>query len=179
MSSPSTTEHKKGAERSYSFYLVTVSTSRFEEYGSVTSPDEADDGSGKLMRDLVLSKGHTVAKYELVPDDDSLIKGSVHRAIESDADIIVTSGGTGLASKDVTIESLVPLFEKEIPGFGELFRHKSIAQIGTSVILTRAAAGLLRGKVLFCLPGSPSAVELALSEIILPEAGHLVKHARQ
>lgn len=179
MSSPSTTEHKEGATGVYSFYLVTISTSRFEEYGSVNSPEEADDISGKVMRDLVLSKGHTVSKYELVPDDTSLIKGSVHRAIESDADVIVTSGGTGLASKDVTVETLQPLFEKDIPGFGELFRHKSIAQIGTSVILTRAAAGLLRGKVIFCLPGSPSAVELAMDEIILPETGHLVKHAKQ
>ncbi|WP_292466943.1 molybdenum cofactor biosynthesis protein B [Methanolobus sp.] len=179
MSSPSTREHKKDSEKSYSFYLITVSTSRYEEYGNVSSPDDAEDGSGKMMYDLVISRGHNVSKYELVPDESSLIQGSVHRAIESDADIIVTSGGTGLASKDVSIESLVPLFEKDIPGFGELFRYKSIEQIGSSVILTRAAAGLLRGKIIFCLPGSPSAVELALTEIILPEAGHLVKHARQ
>jgi molybdenum cofactor biosynthesis protein B len=108
-----------------------------------------------------------------------LIKGAIHRALESDADVIITSGGTGLASKDVTIESVTPLFDKEIPGFGELFRFKSIGQIGSSVILSRAAAGLLKGKVIFCVPGSPNAVELALSEIILPETGHLVKHARQ
>lgn len=179
MSSPSTREHKEGTDKSFSFYLVTISTSRYEEFGTVFSPDDASDVSGKKMHELVTSQGHNVSRYELVPDDSSLIKGAVHRAIESDADIIITSGGTGLASKDVTIESVTPLFEKDIPGFGELFRYKSIAQIGTSVILTRAAAGLLRGKVIFCLPGSPSAVELALNDIILPEAGHIVKHARQ
>ncbi|WP_094226730.1 MogA/MoaB family molybdenum cofactor biosynthesis protein [Methanolobus psychrotolerans] len=179
MSSPTTREHKKDAEGSYSFYLITISTSRYEKHGSVLSPDDAEDVSGKLMHDLVLSKGHHVSKYELVPDNPSVIIGSVHHALDSDADIIITSGGTGLASKDVTIESLVPMFEKEIPGFGELFRYKSIGQIGSSVILTRASAGLLKGKIIFCLPGSPSAVELALSEIILLEAGHLVKHARQ
>jgi molybdenum cofactor biosynthesis protein B len=179
MSSPSTIEHKEGTEKVYSFYLVTISSSRFEEFGAVSSPEEANDGSGELMGKLVTSSGHNVSKYELVPDDSSLIKGAIHRALESDADVIITSGGTGLASKDVTIESVTPLFDKEIPGFGELFRFKSIGQIGSSVILSRAAAGLLKGKVIFCVPGSPNAVELALSEIILPETGHLVKHARQ
>lgn len=179
MSSPSTSEHKGDTDNSLSFYLVTISSSRYEEFGSVFSPDDANDLSGRTMHDLVTSMGYDISRYELIPDDISLIKGAVHRAIESNADIVITSGGTGLASKDVTIESVAPLFDKDIPGFGELFRSKSIDQIGSSVILTRAAAGLLRGKVIFCLPGSPNAVELALAEIILPEAGHLVKHARQ
>lgn len=179
MSSQSTKEHKEGTQKAYSFYLVTISSSRFSEFGAVTSPEDASDGSGKLMQELVISSGHAVTKYELVPDDPSLIKGAIHRALESEADVVITSGGTGLASKDVTIESVVPLFEKDIPGFGELFRFKSIEQIGSSVILSRAAAGLLKGKVIFCVPGSPNAVELALREIIFPETGHLVKHARQ
>ncbi len=179
MSSSSTKEHKKDANRAYSFYLVTVSSSRYEEYGRVNSPDDAEDISGKAMRDLVLSRGHKVEGYELVPDDASMIAGSLISALDTGADIIITSGGTGLASKDVTMESIAPMFEKEMPGFGELFRHMSIDQIGSSVILTRASAGLIRNKVVFCLPGSPSAVELALDGIILPEAGHLIKHARQ
>ena len=179
MSSPSTEEHKEGTTKAYSFYVVTISSSRFAEFGTVSSPEEANDGSGELMQELIDSSGHKVSNYELIPDDPSLIKGAIHRAIGSDADIIVTSGGTGLASKDVTIESVAPLFDKDIPGFGELFRFKSIEQIGSSVILSRAAAGLLKGKVIFCVPGSPNAVELALRDIILPETGHLVKHARQ
>ncbi|MDG6242943.1 MAG: MogA/MoaB family molybdenum cofactor biosynthesis protein [Methanolobus sp.] len=179
MTSPTVKEHKRDTERSYSFYLITISSSRYEKYGSSASAESAGDLSGIMMCDLVTAGGHRVCGYELVPDEPSMIKGSVHHALESDSDIIVTSGGTGLASKDVTIESLAPLFEKELPGFGELFRHKSIGQIGASVILTRACAGLLRGKIIFCIPGSPSAVELALSQIIIPEAGHLVKHAHQ
>lgn len=179
MSSPSTMEHKEGTKKAYSFYLVTISSSRFGEFGTVSSPEDANDGSGELMEKLVTSSGHNVSKYELIPDNSSLIKGAIHRALESDADVIITSGGTGLASKDVTIESVTPLFDKEIPGFGELFRSKSIEQIGSSVILSRAAAGLLKGKIIFCVPGSPNAVDLALREIILPETGHLVKHARQ
>ncbi len=179
MSSPSTIEHKKGSEKPYSFSLVTISTSRYESYGNVVLPDDAEDVSGKIMKDLILENGHHVCSYSLIPDDPSMVISSLNEALSSDADIIITSGGTGLASKDVTIESVVPMFEKEIPGFGELFRHKSIDQIGSSVILTRASAGLIKGKMIFCLPGSPSAVELALNEIILPETGHLVKHARQ
>ncbi|WMW22170.1 molybdenum cofactor biosynthesis protein B [Methanolobus mangrovi] len=179
MSSPTTREHKTDVEKSYSFSLITISTSRYEKYGNVQSPDDAEDLSGKMMVDLVLSKGHNVSKYELISDNSDMIIDSVNRALDSKADIIITSGGTGLSSKDITIESLVPLFEKEMPGFGELFRYKSIEQIGSSVILTRAAAGIVKSKVLFCLPGSPAAVELALSEIILPETGHVVKHAHQ
>ncbi len=179
MSSPTTREHKRDVDNSYSFYLITISTSRYEKYGKVTSPDDADDLSGKKMMELVFSKGHSVSKYELVCDDSSMIIASVNHALDSNVDIIITSGGTGLASKDITIESLAPLFEKEMPGFGELFRYKSIEQIGSSIILTRASAGILKGKVLFCIPGSPAAVELALSEIILPETGHVIKHARQ
>jgi molybdenum cofactor synthesis domain len=179
MKSPTTREHKADVKRAYSFSLITISTSRYEKYGNVQSPDDADDLSGKMMNELVLSKGHNVSKYELVSDKPDMIIDSVNRALDSKTDIIITSGGTGLASKDITIEALVPLFEKEMPGFGELFRYKSIEQIGSSVILTRAAAGIVKGKVLFCIPGSPAAVELALSEIILPEAGHVVKHVQQ
>lgn len=179
MSSPSTQEHKHGTAKPYSFYLITVSSSRFAEFGAVSSPGKANDGSGQVMNDLLISCGHRVSNYELIPDDSPLISGAIHRAMDSDADIIITSGGTGLASGDITIETVVPLFEKDIPGFGELFRLKSIEQIGSSVILSRAVAGLLRGKIIFCIPGSPNAVELALREIIIPEAGHLVKHARQ
>ncbi|WP_292343366.1 molybdenum cofactor biosynthesis protein B, partial [Methanohalophilus sp. DAL1] len=79
---------------------------------------------------------------------------------------------------DVTIEALCPLFEKELEGFGELFRLKSLDQIGSATILSRATAGIIQGCAVFCLPGSPKAVELAVEEIVIPEAGHIVKHAR-
>ncbi|WP_406656242.1 molybdenum cofactor biosynthesis protein B [Methanolobus sp. ZRKC2] len=172
-------EHKKGSKGPYIFYAITISTSRSEKYGEVTSPQDADDRSGQLMKEMIQKAGHELSGYTLVSDDKDSIVEAIKKAILSNADIIVTSGGTGLASKDVTIESVLPMFEKDIPGFGELFRYKSISQIGASVILTRASAGTIANKAVFCLPGSPAAVELALGEIIIPEAGHIVKHVKQ
>lgn len=171
--------HKKDAKKSFSFALITISTTRYEKYGDSALPEEAEDLSGKDMKDLLEAAGHKVPFYRLVSDKKSSIVDAVLTALDSSADIIITSGGTGLAPKDLTIESIIPLFEKEIPGFGELFRYKSLEEIGTSVILTRAAAGVIKGKAVFCLPGSPNAVKLALSKIIIPEAGHIVRHVRE
>ena len=171
--------HKKGAKKSFSFALITISTSRYEKYGDSDSPEEAEDFSGKAMKELLEAANHEVTFYRLIPDGKIPIIEAVLSALESSADIVITSGGTGLAPKDLTIESITPLFEKELPGFGELFRYKSLEDIGTSVILTRASAGVIKGKAVFCLPGSPNAVRLALSEIIIPEAGHIVRHVRE
>ncbi len=168
-------EHKKGTKRAYKFALVTVSTSRYQEHGSVEIPSGAEDVSGENMLRLVEKEGHNVVGYSLVPDDVGLIRDVVKNYLDT-SDVIVTSGGTGLAGSDVTIEALTPLFKKDLPGFGELFRHKSIDQIGSAVILTRAAAGIVGNTAIFCLPGSPKAVELAMEEIILPEAGHIMRH---
>jgi molybdopterin adenylyltransferase len=171
--------HKKDTKKSFPFALITISTSRYEKYGSTSLPEEAEDLSGKVMKDLLETSGHRISFYRLVPDEKTSILDAVHSALASSADIIITSGGTGLAPKDLTIESITPLFEKEIPGFGELFRYKSLEEIGTAVILTRAAAGVIKGKAIFCLPGSPNAVKLSLSKIIIPEAGHIVRHIRE
>ncbi|KAF5046225.1 Molybdenum cofactor biosynthesis protein B [anaerobic digester metagenome] len=171
--------HKKDAKKSFSFALITISTSRYEKYGNPASPDDAEDLSGKVMKELIEAAGNRVSFYRLVPDEKDSLLDAIFFALESSADIVITSGGTGLAPKDLTIESIDPLFEKEIPGFGELFRYKSLEEIGTSVILTRASAGVIKGKAVFCLPGSPNAVKLALSKIIIPEAGHIVRHVRE
>ena len=171
--------HKKDTRKSYSFAIITISTSRYEKYGDSISPDEAEDLSGKAMKELLEAAGNNVSFYRLVSDEKNAIHDAVFAALGSSADLVITSGGTGLAPKDLTIESVAPLFEKEIPGFGELFRYKSLEEIGTSVILTRASAGVIKGKAVFCLPGSPNAVKLALSKIIIPEAGHIVRHVRE
>ena len=171
--------HKKDAKKSFLFALITVSSSRYEKYGNIALPEEADDVSGKVIKDLLESSGHKVSFYRLVPDQKELIVDAILAALASSADIVISSGGTGLAPKDLTIESITPLFEKEIPGFGELFRYKSLEEIGTSVILTRAAAGIIKSKAIFCLPGSPNAVRLAVSQIIIPETGHIVRHVRE
>ncbi|WP_440953356.1 MogA/MoaB family molybdenum cofactor biosynthesis protein [Methanococcoides sp. FTZ1] len=173
-----TQKHKKDVKKSLGFYLISISTSRFSMYGSARSPADAEDVSGELMEGLVTNNGHDVVGYELVSDDPSSIRSAVKDALQKEVDIIVTTGGTGLTPADVTIEAVSPMFEKQMPGFGELFRYRSIEQIGSAVILTRAAAGIVGDKAIFCLPGSPGAVELALSDIIIPEAGHVIKHIR-
>jgi molybdenum cofactor biosynthesis protein B len=116
----------------------------------------------------------------MVPDEKFLIERSVIEALESrDVDAIISCGGTGISPKDVTIETIRPFLEKELHGFGEILRKISYEQIGSAAILTRAAAGVSKGKAVFCLPGSPQAVSLALERLILAEAGHIVKHARE
>ncbi|HEX59633.1 MAG TPA: MogA/MoaB family molybdenum cofactor biosynthesis protein, partial [Methanomicrobia archaeon] len=133
-----------------------------------------------IARKLLEESGHEVVFYDIIPDDFTKIQESVKMLFQaSDVDFIVTTGGTGLTKRDVTIEAVSPLLEKVLPGFGELFRLKSYEQVGTAAILSRAVAGVAAGKAIFCLPGSPDAVRLALSEIIIPEAPHIVKHARE
>ncbi|MCL7411033.1 MAG: molybdenum cofactor biosynthesis protein MoaB [Methanosarcinaceae archaeon] len=179
----STHQHKKNTHGPYNFFLVTISTSRAEKCGkinkTVANPEDADDMSGQVMRDIITQNGHRVVKYLLISDELNEIQNVIRSATKTDTDIIITSGGTGLASRDITIESITPMLDKEMPGFGELFRYKSIQQIGTSVILTRAIAGVIKNKAIFCLPGSPNAVRLALEEIIIPEAGHIIKHTKE
>jgi len=96
-----------------------------------------------------------------------------------DIDAIIVTGGTGISPKDVTIEVARDLFEKDIPGFGELFRKISYDEIGSPAILTRAVAGIAKSKLIFCLPGSPDAVNRAMASLIVPEIGHMVKHIRE
>ncbi|WP_333788321.1 MogA/MoaB family molybdenum cofactor biosynthesis protein [Methanomethylovorans sp.] len=176
MQSSTPLSHKQHIKGNIRFALITVSTSRFNKYGSAISPQEAEDLSGDRMHTLVKETGHEVVSYSLVPDDPVCIRDLISRMIGEDVDVIVTSGGTGLSPDDVTIEAISPLFHKEIQGFGEYFRYLSIGQIGSSVVLTRACAGIADNKVIFCIPGSPNAVDLAFSEVILPEAGHILKH---
>jgi molybdenum cofactor biosynthesis protein B len=109
-----------------------------------------------------------------------MIQQTVIKAVKSrKTDAIITTGGTGISPTDVTIEAIQPLLDKEIPGFGQLFRTISYEKIGSPAVLTRALAGTVRGKVIFCLPGSPQSVSLALETLILPEAAHILKHARE
>ena len=176
-----TQQHKKNNHGPYNFFLITISTSRAEKYrdGKFAKPEDTDDISGQVMHDIITKNGHHIVKYSLISDELNEIQDTIISATNTNADIIITSGGTGLASRDVTIESIAPMLDKQMPGFGELFRHKSIRQIGTSVILTRAIAGVIKNKAIFCLPGSPNAARLALEEIIMPEAGHIVKHTKE
>jgi molybdenum cofactor biosynthesis protein B len=160
------------------FAVFVSSSSRYQklkERQSVTDP------SGDLIAELIEAAGYCVVSREILPDDRVLIGKYVGNAIGSEnVDAIIVCGGTGVSITDVTIETLRPLMIKTLPGFGELFRKLSYDEIGSPAIMTRALAGVTdQGKVVFCIPGSPQAVKLVMTKLILPETGHIVKHARE
>jgi molybdenum cofactor biosynthesis protein B len=169
--------HLRGAKKDYKCAILTISTSKYWK----REKGEADIGdlSGERAKELVSKRGHEVVYYEMLPDEEDKIYDGVVKALSTDADFIITSGGTGLTHTDVTIEVISNCIQKEIPGFGELFRLKSYEEIGTAAVLSRAVAGVINQKVIFCLPGSPEAVRLALEEIIMPEIAHILKHVRE
>ena len=164
-------EHRSEAgEPVLGFALLTVSDTR----------NERTDKGGGLLAALVAGAGHRVVSRGLVRDDIGEIRAEVKAALAlPSVDTVLVTGGTGLAPRDVTIEAVTPLFEREIPGFGELFRMLSFAEIGAAAMLSRAAAGLVSGRAIFLLPGSPAAIELALQRLVLPEIGHLLAQARR
>ncbi len=169
--------HKENVQKTFKCAILTISTSRYEKYGKTDRPERAEDASGKLIWGMVQAQGSKIVNYELVPDDMEMVREAFKKCLYTEADVIISSGGTGLSPTDITIEAVAPYIEKEMPGFGELFRLKSIEQIGNAMMLSRAIAGVARGKVIFCLPGSPNAVKLAL-ELVMPEIGHIIKHVK-
>jgi len=169
-------DHKKRAPREIKFAIVTVSTSRAREM-RVGRPIE--DKSGDIAEEIISKYGYKVVFRTVIPDDISAIRGALKKLINSSADIILFIGGTGLTADDVTIEAISPLIEKDMPGFGEIFRFLSYNEIGSSAFLSRALGGIIGKKAIFCLPGSPAAVKLALSKLILEEAGHIVYLLRE
>jgi len=170
-------KHKAEAPKKLGFTVITCSTSR---YCSLQKGEAVIDPSGDLITKLLEKSGHSVKLRALIPDDEKLIVKTIKGALSrKDVDSIVISGGTGITPSDVTIEAVQPLIEKGLPGFGELLRKISYEKIGSPAVLTRAMAGIVSGKVIFCIPGSPQAVEVAVKNLILPEVGHIIKHARE
>jgi len=166
----STAEHKKSAPSHVRAAIVTVSTTR--------SP--AQDKSGQWMRQELEALGHRVIHHEVVPDDAGRIRAAVEEVIyRKRPQILVLDGGTGISPQDVTIETLRPLFSKELTAFGTLFARLSYEQIGSAAIVSRATAGTIGSAVVFCLPGSLNACQLACRDLIFPELGHLVKHLQE
>jgi len=175
--SKTSAKHKAEAPKSLNFAVIVCSTSRYKEF---RERGRSNDPSGDLIVKILEGNGHRVTLRRIVSDDKAEIQRVILKALRSrKTDAIITSGGTGVSPRDVTIEAVQPLLEKEIPGFGELFRALSYKKIGSAAVLTRAIAGVTRGKAVFCLPGSPHSVSLALEELILPEAGHILKHAHE
>ena len=132
------------------------------------------DESGKSIRGLLEGSGHRVVHYDILKNDPSILQKEVSRLLDADLDLIITTGGTGVSHRDFTIETMEPMLDKRLSGFGELFRYLSFREIGSRALVSRALGGVAKGKALFALPGSIHAVELALKELILPELGHLI-----
>ncbi len=158
-------EHRHHAPRAVGFAILTVSDSRSAE----------DDRSGDAIENLAKEAGHTIVARDIVRDEPSDIRALLERFLGDDnVNVIITTGGTGIAPRDITIETIRPRFEKELPGFGEIFRALSHEEIGSAAFLSRATAGTASGRVIFVLPGSPAACRLAMTRLVLPEAAHLV-----
>jgi molybdenum cofactor biosynthesis protein B len=158
------------AHGALAFALLTVSDTR----------GPADDVSGTLMRTLVADAGHRVSASAIVPDEAHRVRDQILTwALDAAYDVVVSSGGTGLSARDTTVEAVSALFDVSIDGFGELFRFLSFEEIGSAAMLSRAAAGVVHGTPVFLLPGSPKAVTLALTRLVLPEVAHVVGELRR
>ena len=148
--------------------VITVSTTRTQE----------TDSSGKTIQAILAEAKIPVQHYAVIPDQIEAIRSELYQALKT-CNCIIIDGGTGLTHDDCTIEAVTPLLEKKIDGFGELFRMKSFDEIGTSTMLSRAIAGTIRGRVIFCIPGSTPAVTLATKTLIIPEIAHILSHANK
>ncbi len=161
-------EHKQKAPQSVSCAVLTISDTRTER----------DDESGMLIRQKLSQNGHQVLSYAILKDEAASLKKKVFELLShEELQVIITNGGTGVSHRDITVDTIYPILEKELNGFGELFRLLTYQEIGTASIMSRAIGGVARGKVILCLPGSPDAAKLAMDKIILPEIGHLVREA--
>ncbi|MFD1038140.1 molybdenum cofactor biosynthesis protein B [Virgibacillus byunsanensis] len=163
-------EHKNN-QLSVNCMIITVSDTRTDK----------TDKSGNLMVKLLEQAGHRIVLKEIVPDERSAIKNMIDTGRNNqDVDVILTNGGTGVSFRDVTIETIKNMLDKEMSGFGELFRMLSYQEdIGSAAILSRALAGVSNHTVIFATPGSSGAVKLAMNKLILPELSHTVKEVKK
>ena len=142
---------------------------------SDTRTPETDD-SGQLIMRLLKDQGHEVVAYQVVKDEPAQIKACIESGVANEAvQAIIINGGTGISRRDSTFEAIDGMLEKRLDGFGELFRYLTYQEIGSPAMMSRATAGIVRGRVLFSTPGSTNAVQLAMEKLILPELGHLIK----
>lgn len=175
--SESTKQHKTHAPLRVNFAVFICSTSRFL---NLQKGKQTMDVSGGAIEAALTAGGHTTLFIRVIPDDKVMIEHAVKSVLDNGAvSAAIFCGGTGITHQDITIETVSPFFEKILPGFGEFFRRLSYDAIGSGAITSRAVAGVAAGKVMFCIPGSPDAARLAVELLISPEAGHIVKHARE
>ncbi|MFD1019038.1 MogA/MoaB family molybdenum cofactor biosynthesis protein [Thalassobacillus hwangdonensis] len=163
--------HKKEAPDRVKCAVITISDTRNEE----------TDKSGRLMKDYITDVSHEVISYRIVKDEQDQIESAIEAALTNpEVDVVLTNGGTGIAPRDVTIEVVQGLLDKELVGFGEIFRMLSYTEdIGSAAILSRAIAGVSRDTAIFSTPGSSGAVKLAMEKLILPEMAHVVREIRK
>jgi len=160
-------EHKESAPGRVRIGIITVSDSR----------DMGTDESGRIIKEL--ASPHEVVSHNIVKDKASLIRNEIRDMLLNSfnqVDAMIINGGTGVSYRDVSIEAVQPLFEKELTAFSIMFAGLSYGDIGSAAILSRATAGIYRGKVIFCIPGSPKACQLAMEKLITPELAHIVSH---
>ena len=161
-------EHKHEAPKSVNCAVLIISNTRTEQ----------NDESGRLVIKALEGNGHRVVSYCILKNDaDSIQKKLGELLQEESLKVIITSGGTGISHLDVTVETISLALEKKLDGFGELFRFFTHQELGSGSIMSRAIGGVIKGKIILCLPGSVGAVNLAMEKIILPEIGHLVREA--
>ena len=166
----STLLHKKNVPDDIKIAVISVSTTR----------GLADDKSGIWIKKQAKKEGHEVVIHQVVTDDVAAIKElTLHVTQKICPDAIIMTGGTGISLRDVTIEAVKPMFEKELTAFGTLFAQLSFEEIDSAAILSRATAGIIKNTMVFCIPGSIKACKLACNALIFPELGHLLKHIRE
>jgi molybdenum cofactor biosynthesis protein B len=160
----SVAEHRRKSELSLGVAVITLSTSR----------SLGTDKSGDVIQQLLEEKGHNVTLRKVIPDNRNLLRATLRKlAGQKNVDAIITTGGTGLAPSDVTVEAVQGMLDKVLPGFNSLFMLLSYPQVKSAAMLSRALAGTIKGRIIFCLPGSPRACKLATETLILPELGHI------
>jgi molybdenum cofactor biosynthesis protein B len=163
-------EHKRLAPDRVRCFVLTVSDTR----------TEATDTGGQAIADLLIGAGHEVIGRLIVRDDAPQVRAVVEEQLAAPAvDVVITTGGTGITSRDSTYEAVESLLEKRLDGFGELFRMISYEQIGAAAMMSRATAGLARKRIIVSLPGSEAAVRLAMEKLLVPELTHMVQQARR
>ena len=165
MSAPA---HRADAPASVRCAVITISDTR----------TEATDTSGAAIAELLTAAGQEVVRRKLVKDDPAAVRNAVMSA-RTAADVVITTGGTGITARDSTYETIASLLDKRLDGFGELFRMLSYAEIGAAAMLSRATAGTMGSTAVFALPGSENAVRLAMTKLILPEIGHVVRELKR
>ncbi len=172
-------KHRKESPKKVKIAVITISDSKHTYRWTGKKGEENEDVSGKNIISSIKKAGHILVFYTIVPDHEGMILEAIdHISSTFSPDAIITTGGTGLGPRDVTVEAVESIFDKRLDGFGEMFRYESMKEVGRAAMLSRSTAGTYSGVVVFCLPGSPSACETGV-RLILDEIGHIVKHTRE